>query len=114
MGRNLHAHSIDVMFVNMVKTRRLRSCSLPFAGGARSHIIEDVCQGNENLFPYFCLSTLHSLLVDIYYVVLDQTNMYVPVHRKIAFDDVIENGVFLFQRAWDGLLPKNRILIYCL
>ncbi|XP_037457460.1 protein ENHANCED DOWNY MILDEW 2-like isoform X1 [Triticum dicoccoides] len=34
--------------------------------------------------------------------------------RKIVFDDVIENGVCLFQRAWDGLLPKNRILIYCL
>uniref|UniRef100_A0ACD6AIB6 Uncharacterized protein n=1 Tax=Avena sativa TaxID=4498 RepID=A0ACD6AIB6_AVESA len=34
--------------------------------------------------------------------------------RKIAFDDIIENGVCLFQRAWDGLLPNNRILIYCL
>lgn len=34
--------------------------------------------------------------------------------RKIAFDDFIENGVCLFQRAWDGLLPNNRILIYCL
>ncbi|KAG8047712.1 hypothetical protein GUJ93_ZPchr0008g12123 [Zizania palustris] len=34
--------------------------------------------------------------------------------RKIAFEDFIDNGVFLFQRAWDGLLPYNRILIYCL
>ncbi|KAM0881587.1 hypothetical protein ACQ4PT_032863 [Festuca glaucescens] len=34
--------------------------------------------------------------------------------RKIAFDDIIENGICLFQRAWDGLLPNNRILIYCL
>ncbi|CAM0912251.1 unnamed protein product [Alopecurus aequalis] len=34
--------------------------------------------------------------------------------REIAFDDVIGNGVCLLQRAWDGLLPNNRILIYCL
>uniref|UniRef100_J3MU72 Zinc finger PHD-type domain-containing protein n=1 Tax=Oryza brachyantha TaxID=4533 RepID=J3MU72_ORYBR len=34
--------------------------------------------------------------------------------RKIAFDDFIDNGVFHFQRAWEGLLPNNRILIYCL
>ncbi|KAF0895990.1 hypothetical protein E2562_018129, partial [Oryza meyeriana var. granulata] len=34
--------------------------------------------------------------------------------RKISFDDFIDNGVFHFQRAWDGLLTNNRILIYCL
>ena len=51
MGRNLHVQFIDVIFANMVKTRRLRSCILLCAGGAQSHIIEDVCQGNKNLFP---------------------------------------------------------------
>uniref|UniRef100_A0A0E0IDZ7 Uncharacterized protein n=2 Tax=Oryza TaxID=4527 RepID=A0A0E0IDZ7_ORYNI len=34
--------------------------------------------------------------------------------RKIAFDDFVDNGVFHFQRAWEGLLPNNRILIFCL
>ncbi|KAF8654535.1 hypothetical protein HU200_061727 [Digitaria exilis] len=34
--------------------------------------------------------------------------------RKIAFEDFTENGQFVFQRAWDDLLPNNRILIYCL
>uniref|UniRef100_A0A0E0LWJ4 Zinc finger PHD-type domain-containing protein n=1 Tax=Oryza punctata TaxID=4537 RepID=A0A0E0LWJ4_ORYPU len=34
--------------------------------------------------------------------------------RKIAFDDFVDNGVFHFQRAWDSLLPNNRILIFCL
>ncbi|KAK3123801.1 hypothetical protein QOZ80_8AG0636240 [Eleusine coracana subsp. coracana] len=34
--------------------------------------------------------------------------------RKIAFEDFTENGQCFFQRAWDDLLPNNRILIYCL
>ncbi|CAL5005439.1 unnamed protein product [Urochloa decumbens] len=34
--------------------------------------------------------------------------------RKIAFNDFTENGQCVFQRAWDDLLPNNRILIYCL
>ncbi|KAL6644580.1 hypothetical protein ACP70R_016188 [Stipagrostis hirtigluma subsp. patula] len=34
--------------------------------------------------------------------------------REIAFEDFIENGHCIFQRAWDCLLPNNRILIYCL
>ncbi|XP_047048314.1 protein ENHANCED DOWNY MILDEW 2-like [Lolium rigidum] len=27
--------------------------------------------------------------------------------RNIAFDDIIENGICILQRAWDGLLPNN-------
>ncbi|TVU05243.1 hypothetical protein EJB05_48401 [Eragrostis curvula] len=42
-----------------------------------------------------------------------------PVHKcdickKIAFEDYTENGQCFLQRAWDDLLPNNRILIYCL
>ncbi|PNY14011.1 enhanced downy mildew protein, partial [Trifolium pratense] len=32
--------------------------------------------------------------------------------RKIAFEDIEEEGIVA--RAWEGLLPNNRILIYCL
>jgi hypothetical protein len=32
--------------------------------------------------------------------------------RKIAFEDIAEEGIVA--RAWEGLLPNNRILIYCL
>ncbi|XP_061360952.1 protein ENHANCED DOWNY MILDEW 2 isoform X2 [Gastrolobium bilobum] len=32
--------------------------------------------------------------------------------RKIAFDDIEEEDIIT--RAWEGLLPNNRILIYCL
>ncbi|GAU29548.1 hypothetical protein TSUD_152980, partial [Trifolium subterraneum] len=32
--------------------------------------------------------------------------------RKIAFEDIEEEGIV--PRAWEGLLPNNRILIYCL
>ncbi|KAL5669800.1 hypothetical protein ACJX0J_022021, partial [Zea mays] len=34
--------------------------------------------------------------------------------REIVFEDFTENGQHVFQRAWDDLLPNNRILIYCL
>lgn len=32
--------------------------------------------------------------------------------RNIAFEDIEEEGIIT--RAWEGLLPNNRILIYCL
>ncbi|KXG25665.1 hypothetical protein SORBI_3007G214900 [Sorghum bicolor] len=34
--------------------------------------------------------------------------------REIVFEEFTENGQCVFQRAWDDLLPNNRILIYCL
>ncbi|KAL6859016.1 hypothetical protein ACP4OV_018018 [Aristida adscensionis] len=34
--------------------------------------------------------------------------------REIVFENFVENGHCIFQRAWDNLLPNNRILIYCL
>lgn len=32
--------------------------------------------------------------------------------RKVAFEDIVEEGIVA--RAWEDLLPNNRILIYCL
>lgn len=42
-------------------------------------------------------------------------NIYLPIHRNIAFEDITtESGQCVFQRAWEDLLPNNRILIYCM
>ncbi|WVZ92293.1 hypothetical protein U9M48_038370 [Paspalum notatum var. saurae] len=51
--------------------------------------------------------------------IADGAKFACPLHKchvckKIAFEDFTENGQFFFQRAWDDLLPNNRILIYCL
>lgn len=32
--------------------------------------------------------------------------------REIGFDDIEDEDIIT--RAWEGLLPNNRILIYCL
>lgn len=93
----------------MGKTKRIRSCSSPYVGVAQSHTIEDACQGIKDLFALFIFvfnSSLHSIN--------SHFNICLPVHREIVFEDFTENGQCVFQRAWDDLLPNNRILIYCL
>lgn len=69
-----------------------------------SKVISSQMFADVRFFFYFA-STLFMILIDIVYGV----NSQVDFGRGIAFDiDGVET------RAWEGLLPNNRILIYCL
>ena len=115
MERNLPVRYTNVTSASLVKTKRLRNCSLLFVGGARRHITEDVCQGIKHIFSLFIFLTyFHYFFHRSFHSMYTHLNIYVPVHRKIVFKDFTENGQCVFQRAWDDLLPNNRILIYCL
>jgi hypothetical protein len=46
------------------------------------------------------------------FVIVWRPDSQVAFIRKIAFEDTVEEGIVA--RAWENLLPNNRILIYCL
>ena len=61
------------------------------------------------LFFFSCVSCLHIIML---FVIVWRPDSQVAFIRKIAFEDTVDEGIVA--RAWENLLPNNRILIYCL
>lgn len=62
------------------------------------------------ILPFFSyVSCLHMMML---FVSVWRPDSQFAFIRKVAFEDIVEEGIVA--RAWEDLLPNNRILIYCL